>query len=339
MPARLFDPEVDRRQARLPQNVRQALLADTRRFNIVGTSGWIGRTTAALLYEALGSEVFAQRVACFGSRANVVDLGEGISISQRPLADLAKQESRPTLLFNLAFLTMDKIAGMDAAEYVRANRALSRTVLAALEPIGVDRLFVASSGAAAFADDVKAKSDLRLYGRLKRDDESIFADWALAAPKRRRIVVTHIYSVSGPWINKHAIYALASFILDALDGRPIEVRAPMRVWRSYVAVRELMSLVLAMLLAEGGEPVTRFDTGGEALELGDVGAKVVEVVGGEVRRCPITNSMDNRFVGDGAPYAMLLGRYGIPDIPLVDQIVETAAYLARQNAIDRTSNA
>ncbi|MDP1735915.1 MAG: NAD-dependent epimerase/dehydratase family protein [Caulobacter sp.] len=332
-----FDPEIDRKHARLAQGVRQTLLADTRRINIVGASGWIGRTTAALLYEALGAEAFSRRVACFGSRAGVLDLDEGLSIPQRPLAEIAEQEQSPTLLFNLAFLTMDKIAGMAAAEYVRANQALSETIISALEPIGVDRLFVASSGAAAFADDAQAASDLRLYGGLKRDDESAFASWALAAPEARRTVIARIYSVSGPWINKHEVYALANFILDSLDGRPVEVRAPMRVWRSYVAVREVVSLVLAALLANDAEPVTRFDTGGEPLELGDVGAKVVEVIGGEVRRAPITGPTDNRYVGDDASYARLLGRYGISHLPLVDQIAETAAYLARQNAVERVA--
>lgn len=333
-----FDPEADRKHALLAQSVCQALLADTRRINIVGVSGWIGRTTVALLHEALGPEVFARRVVCFGSRTGVVDLDEGMSISQRPLAEVAEQECRPTLLFHLAFLTMDKIAEMDAAEYVRANRALSETILAALEPIGVDRLFVASSGAAAFADDVQAASDLRLYGGLKRDDERAFANWALTAPEARRTVIARIFSVSGPWINKHEVYALANFILDALDSRPVDVRAPMRVWRSYVAVRELVSLVLAALLSEDGEPVMRFDTGGEALELGDVGARVVEAIGGAVLRRPVTNPTDNRYVGDDARYAMLLGRYGISHLPLVDQIVETAAYLARRNAGERALN-
>ena len=329
-----FDPESDRRHARLAPGVRQALLADDRRLNIVGTSGWIGRTAASLLYEALGPEGFAERVLCFGSKATAIDLGQGISIPQRPLATLAGQERRPTVLFNLAFLTMDKISGLAAADYVRANRALSSTVLAALEPIGVDRLFVASSGAAAFADDTQAKPDLRLYGGLKRDDETVFADWATAAPDRRRTVVARIYSVSGPWINKHDVYALASFIHDALNGRPVEVRAPMRVYRSYVAVRELVSLVLAMLLAEDAPPVTRFDTGGEALELGVVGARVAEAIGGAARRCPVENPIENRYVGDGPAYQRLLEDHGVPHLPLIDQIVETAAYLARQRAVE-----
>lgn len=329
-----FDPDIDRERARLSEFVRQDLLVDTRRLNIVGTSGWIGRTTVSLLHEALGPRAFSERVACFGSTAAVFDLGEGIFIPQRPLSEISEQSCRPTLLLNFAFLTMDKIAGMNAAEYVDANRALSAAVLAALEPIGVDCLFIASSGAAAFADDALASPELRLYGGLKRDDESLFADWALASPDIRRVVIARIFSLSGPWINKHHVYALASFIHEALDGLPVIVRAPMRVWRSYVAARELVSLALAMLLAEDATPVARFDTGGEAMELHDVAVAVAKVIGGEAQRSPITSQVDNRYVGDGASYAKLLDRHGIGHLPLADQIAETAAYLARRRRGD-----
>lgn len=332
-----FDPEIDRIHARLAPDVRRALRSDALRINIVGTSGWIGRTTVALIHEALGPERFAQSVACFGSRAGLVEIENGLSVHQRPLSDLAAQDCRPTLMFDLAFITMDKIGQMDSAAYVSANEAISDTVLAALDSIGVDRLFVASSGAAAYADDIEARAELRLYGGLKRADERRFSKWALAAPQRRRTVIARIFSVSGPWINKHEVYALANFILAALSGRPVKVRAPMRVWRSYVAVRELVSLVLAALLAEDEAPVVCFDTGGEALELGAVAARVVEAIGGELSRCPITNLNDNRYVGNTDAYARLLDRYGITHLSLAGQIVETAAYLARQVAIERAS--
>jgi nucleoside-diphosphate-sugar epimerase len=217
---------------------------------------------------------------------------------------------------------------MDPETYAAANRALSGQVLDALAPIGADRLFVASSGAAAFADDPGAADDLRLYGALKREDESLFAAWAEALPDRRRAAVARIYSVSGPYINKHQAYALANFILDALAGRPIEVRAPMRVLRSYVAVRELLSLALALLLEEAGPTAARFDTGGEALELGAVAQAVAGVLGGEVVRRSVTEARENRYVGDDLAWRALLARHGIAHLTLQDQIRETAAYLS-----------
>jgi len=172
-----------------------------------------------------------------------------------------------------------------------------------------------------------ASEDLRLYGALKRDDEDIFAAWAAEDPARRA-VVTRIYSLSGPFINKPDVYALASFINAALGGEPIVVRAPMHVLRSYVAIRELMSLVVVQLLSEGGEQVRRYDSGGDVLELAEVAALVARVLGGEVRRAEITRDQPNRYVGAPEPYARMLSEAGIAPVVLEQQIAETAITLA-----------
>ncbi len=325
-----FDPEIDRRRMRLSPGARAALRGDRRRIAVVGARGWIGKTLLALLDEALDPADFADRVVCFGSAEGQVELEGGPSVSQRPLSALGELPSRPTLLFHLAFLTKDKVAGIAEADYIAANRALSETVHDALGSIGVDRLFVASSGAAAFADDAEAAADLRLYGRLKREDEDLFTAWARAAPTQRRAAIGRIYNVSGPYINKHDTYALASFILDALAGRPIEVRAPMRVLRGHVPVREVISFVVMSLLGAAGDPELRFDTGGEALELGDVAHRVAGMFDVEILRRPITEARDNRYVGNEQAWKKLLADVGMTPEPLSEQIAETAAFLARQ---------
>jgi UDP-glucuronate decarboxylase len=294
---------------------------------VVGAGGWIGRVLLRSLHSALGVDAFSERVFAFGSSKRMIDLGDAISIAQRPLDELACLHPQPTALFHLAFLTKDKVAFIDHDEYRETNRALSSTVLEALSAIGVDRLFVASSGAAAFADDPSANEDLRIYGALKREDEDRFVAWA-EADTERRAVVTRIYNLTGPFINKHETYALASFIIDALSGRPISVRAPMQVVRSYVAIRELVSLVLCQLLGSGGVPVCRYDSGGEVLELREVAAEVARVLGGTVVRAPITESVDNNYTGDAETYASLLEAAGIAPVPLDQQILDTAITIA-----------
>ena len=319
----------------IAQPVLSALLSDDRRIVISGARGWIGRTMVELLQRALGAEGLSQRVALFGSAAAPIALDTGHTVVQRPLADLPLLDRRPTMLFHLAFMTMDKVAGMAPDAYAAANRALSRQVLDALDPIGVDRLFVASAGAAAFADDATAAAALRLYGGLKREDEDMFAAWAQAAPSERRAAIARIYSVSGPWMNKHQTYALADFILTALANRPIEVRAPTPVLRSYVAVRELVSVVLAVLLSAREAPVLRFDTGGEALELGQVADAVARSLGGKVLNRRITQAGESRYVGDDHAWQALLRRHGIDHLGMSQQIVETAAWLMRGAAAVR----
>jgi len=306
-----------------------ALEADGRRIVIVGAGGWIGRAAMRGLHTALGGEAFAARVLAFGSSARTIDLFDGIFVEQHPLSALAELPRQQTLLFHLAFLTKDKVAAMDRDEYCAANRALSTAVYRALDPIGVDRVFVASSGAAAYADDPEASDDLRLYGALKKEDEDRFAGWA-EADITRRAIITRIYSLSGPYINKHNTYALASFIVDALTDRPIAVRAPMRVLRSYVAIRELVSLVLVQSLRRSGGSVFRYDSGGLPFELAEVAAEVAIQLGGSVERALVSVTNDNVYTGSSEPYASMLKAAGIPAMPLAQQIRETAVTLVNR---------
>jgi len=325
-----FACDLDRKKGQFAPPALSLLRSDARRIVIVGARGWIGSTLLEFLCAALPADEFARRVACFGSTEAEIVLADGTRVVQQALEGLGTLPAAPTVLFHLAFLTKDKVADMDAAAYCAANRALSQTVFAALDRIGVDRLFVASSGAAAFADDPGSASDLRLYGALKCEDEERFSGWARERATTCRAAIGRIYSVSGPWMNKHETYALASFILDALAGRPITVLAPRRVLRSYVAVRELLSVVVAMLLCADGPTVQSFATGGETIELGDVAAMVARVCGGTVLRRPVTEPDENRYAGDAAAWAALLAHHGITHLPLEGQVAETAAWLARK---------
>jgi hypothetical protein len=134
--------------------------------------------------------------------------------------------------------------------------------------------------------------------------------------------------VSGPYINKPEHYALAAFILDALAGRPVVVKAPHRVERGMVAIRELMSVVFAELLA-APDGVVRFDSGGAGRELGDIAAEVAQVLAapGAVRAA-ITATRIDRYLGDEAAWDALCRRHGIARLAMADQIRETAEFLA-----------
>lgn len=320
--------DFDRVHARLAAPVRALVRADHRRIVIVGARGWIGRVALDLLAEALGAQ-FAERVVAVGSAPATIVLDAETTVPQLALTDLNSLEFRPTLLLHLAFLTKDKVGDMTADDYTARNRAIAATVFGATSTIGVDRLFIASSGAAASADDTAAAADVRLYGGLKREDEATAAVWAEGAPGRR-VAIGRIYSLSGPHINKPETYALASFILDALAKRPIIVRAQMQVYRSYIAIRELLSVVIGELLGEAVAPVVRFDTGGEPCELAQVADTVSRIVGGRVERASISISAQNRYVGDPLNWATLTCRQGVEAVPLDQQVAETAAWLRRE---------
>lgn len=306
----------------LEPHVAEAMRTSQARIVIAGAGGWIGLATLDLLMQALG-DTFATRVHAFGSTARTLTLRDGTTIQQYPLADLAALEPAPTILLHLAFLTKDRAEAMDEQSYRTANRAIDDLVLGALDRVGAQSVFIASSGAAASTNPAPA---MQLYGSLKREQEHRFADWAEQAHKQA--VIARLFNLSGPYINKQRSYALAALILDALGGGPIRIRASYRVVRSYVAIRELMSLVFALLL-EGRLRVTRFDSGGDALEMQAIaGAIAGQLDHVAIDRPPLDPDTVEDYTGDGDAYRALLARHRISSVPFAQQVTETIDYLS-----------
>ena len=303
----------------LSDEVAEVLRQSRQRIVITGAGGWLGLATLELLRNCLDAGL-SQRVHCYGSRARTLVLTDGTAVEQRPLAELSSLPQESTLLLHLAFLTKDRAEAMDEAEYVIANRALSGQVLEALDPIGAEAVFVASSGAASFADDPATSAAMRLYGTLKKEDEEAFAAWAVKSGTQA--VIGRIYNISGPHMNKPGNYALASFILAGLSGGPIKVQAPYPVVRGYVAIRELMSLVFALLLNENTR-VVRFDSGGSAMELEQVAQEVGRALGTAVQRAALVKNDANIYAGDAASYQRLLMRNGVAEVSFAEQVIET----------------
>ena len=114
---------------------------------------------------------------------------------------------------------------MDEPAYRAANRAIDDLVLDALDRHR--RARPSSSPPRAPPLRANPAPAMQLYGSLKREQEERFAEWA-DRNHRRRAVIARLFNLSGPYINKHGSYALAAFILDALAGGPIRIRAPHR---------------------------------------------------------------------------------------------------------------
>ena len=306
----------------------ERLTAGAKRVVVTGAGGWLGMATLEMLAALLG-EAFADQVVCFGGRPRRLALRGGVEALQHGLDGIADLPPAPSLVLHLSFITQGPAMTLSAADYVAANRALSQQVRDALVPIGAKAVFYASSGAAALADPAGGPQSKQLYGWLKQQDEAAFADWADA--EGRGALIGRVFNLSGPYINRRSTYALASFIGDALAGRPIEVRAAAPVWRSYVAIADLMSVVLAWL-AGPAEGVTRFESAGaETLEAGEIARRVGAVLapGAEVHRPRFDpEAPADRYVGEGAAYDALRRAAGVGQTSFDEQIRTTAAYLA-----------
>jgi nucleoside-diphosphate-sugar epimerase len=312
---------------RLTGNGATALKAGDQRVVLVGAGGWLGLATLELLHRLFGPKAFADRVVAFGSNVRTLELRGGLRVAQRPLSELANLPSAPSLVLHLAFLTQEKAKVMSEEAYVAANRVISSQVLDALEVIGGAGVFVPSSGAVYKVDDPTAEASMRLYGRLKLEDEAAFSAWADARGKRA--VVARVFNLSGPYINKQSSYALACFINDALVGRPVEIKATRPVYRSYVAISELMSVVFGVL-TDGRAGSIRFDTAGDhEYEMGDIAGAVIEALGAKVGilRPGLMQSKADRYVGEGSTYLRLRRRAAAAEVGFPLQISEVAEFI------------
>jgi nucleoside-diphosphate-sugar epimerase len=298
------------------------------RIIVTGAGGWIGMATLELLSELLG-EAFDERVVGFGASERPLHLRGGRSLTQRPLEALAHLPAAPSIVLHLAFLAQEKATMMSAGAYTATNWAISLRVLSALELVGAKALFLASSGAVHLSEDSRAPESERLYGRMKLEDEERFGGWAQEAGAW--LAIGRVFNLSGPYMNKRSGYALGSFIADAQAGRPIAITSARRVYRSYVSVEALMSVVLGVL-TEPKPTIELFDTAGEsAPELAGLANTVIDVLNPRlgVRRPELTPDAPDRYVGDGARFAALCERYHVPRLTLAEQVRHTADYMAK----------
>jgi UDP-glucuronate decarboxylase len=310
----------------LPPTLASQLQASRWRVIVTGASGWLGRAALELLAHGLGPD-WHGRVEAFGSRPRRLTLRDGSEIEQRPLSELGALPPRPSLLLHFACLTREKVADMSPDDYVGTNREITRAVLDAATHAGIERAFVTSSGAVHAALEAPMSPDpTLLYGRLKLEDEAMFAAFANAVPQRRALVV-RLFNLSGPYINKP--YALSSFIEQATAGR-IGVQACGPVIRSYTGVANLMAVGLGHLLCDEAEPFLCIETAGEhEVEMAALAEAVRAVVNpsATIARAPADGRPADRYVGDASAYRALMQQHGVTEDSLARQIADTADYL------------
>lgn len=313
----------------LPPPIADAFRESPWRVLVTGASGWLGQATLELLANTLG-DGWHRRVVAFGSQPRQWTLRDGIVVQQQALAELPGLPVVPSLLLHFAYLTREKASAMSADAYTATNRTLSELAANGGARVGVERVFVTSSGAihaALMAPD--DPSPALLYGKLKLEDETRFRSFAAAAPQRRAIVA-RLFNLSGPYINKLDSYALSSFIQQARSGH-ISIRANHPVIRSYTSVHNLLSVAFGELLANDADTFNCFETeGDQTVEMAELADAVRQVVNPAARisRGGIDDYPVDRYVGAGQTYRQLLAQHGIEAHSLARQIADTADYLA-----------
>jgi len=296
----------------------------TRRFAVTGATGWLGHAVLEVLADALGPEAFAERVAAFASRERTLTLSGGTPVLVRPLRDLPSCPH--DVLVHMAFLTGAYVAKLGVERFTAENVDITTRVLAAIEAQRPEVVCYSSSGAVY---GVGGTGELALdpYAELKRLDERALR--GATAGIGARLVVARVFNVAGPGARDPG-YALVDMIGQAQAGGPLRIRAARPVRRAYIDVADLASVLVAAACDAAGPRETVFDTGGEVVEMADLAARIVAVLGAPIaieREAWDPSAPADHYVGDPVACDALFARFGLARHTLDEQIRRTAEFI------------
>lgn len=297
----------------------------TSRFVVTGPSGWIGSAMLDALTRALGGPLCG-RVAAFGSQARKLDLASGERLDVRPLDTITPDDVAGAHVIHLAYLTKEKAEQLGEPVFTATNDAIDDALLAAISAAAPASLFVASSGAAALAEQGK---DRHPYGLAKLRQEARFLDWAAASGVPT--IAGRIFNLAGPHINKPRSYAISDFAIQARETGEIAIKANVPVFRSYLHVEDLCALILGAARQGLGREQPIDLCGAEVVEMADIAAHVATALPHppHVRREAVNHGKPSLYLGDPTHAKVLAMELGIELTPFAVQVADTIAWLCR----------
>ena len=295
---------------------------------LTSASGWFGRTALHVYEQEHGPEALRREVIPFASRERWVDFDSPHGPVKACPLEAITEVSNPRGLLHLAFLTRDKVEGLGHERYVASNRAITARVAELLQAWPSMPVVTTSSGAAAALDGQPPDLAGDPYATLKQEEEALLERQSAT----RLAVVFRVYAASGRFMTRPQKFALGDFILQALRGQPVQVKAPHAVWRSYVSVEQLMQLSWRLLRGPEGPAGTgfhRLDACGKTVELAELAAGVATALGVRLAPHTISSAASDHYGGAGEAFEALLRRHGLTPRSLREQIADTSSGLRR----------
>ena len=295
---------------------------------VTGATGWFGRTALHELQQWLGPEAFSRRVRPFASRSRTIvstGFADGVErpIPVAPLAELPELAASEPIeaLLHTAFLTREYVERVGVETYISVNRGITDLVGRSLEASPSARAVVISSGAAAALDAVVCLEEYLHadpYGVLKSEEERHLSEIA-------DTLVLRAYAVSGRFLRDPAQFALGDFLLRALGGQAIVIKAPMPVIRGYGHAGDMVNLAFRWLWSEHLPPTQPIASVSQEVEL----LVLANQISSLYNLPPVSSTIDptlppNLYSEDPTLYINLLHSLGIESRTLDEQIFDTA---------------
>jgi nucleoside-diphosphate-sugar epimerase len=300
-------------------------------FVVTGATGWFGRTALHELQQLLGPESFFRRVRAFASRSRTIPstgFADGVErpIPVAPLAELPELAAREPIeaLLHTAFLTREYVERVGVETYISVNRGITDLVCRSLEAAPSARAVVISSGAAAALDHVACLEEhlhADPYGVLKSEEERRLSEIA-------DTLVLRAYAVSGRFIRDPEQVALGDFLLRALAGLPIVIKAPMPVFRGYGHAGDMVNLAFRWLWSEHLPPALPIPAVSQEVELLELASLISSLYDLPPVSCAFNYSLPaNRYTADPVCYLTILHSLGLVPRSLEEQIFDSVCGL------------
>ncbi len=300
---------------------------------VTGATGWFGRTALHELQRLMSPETFSCRVRAFASRSHTMastGFTDGIErtipvVSLQDLPGIAAGEPIGALL-HTAFLTREHVERVGVDTYINVNRGITDLVCRSLEASPSARAVVISSGAAAALDaapDLEEHLHADPYGVLKWGEERRLGEIA-------KTLVLRAYALSGRFMRNPEQFALGDFLLRAMRGLPIEIRAPMPVVRGYGHAGDIVRFAFCWMWSESPPPPHPIAAVSHEVELLEMARLISRLYDLPPPSFDIDPGLSpQRYTADPAPFLNALHLFALVPGSLEEQIFDTALGLQR----------
>lgn len=274
---------------------------------ILGSSGWFGSSAMNLVGKT--NSIIMLR----NSSGNlVINNGRLSQVSPRFKSCV---DFEPTIVFDCAFLTRDKVSILGTEKYVQQNNLLIEQALSLQAQNSVERFIAISSGAAVphlgsgtfdLENDpygaLKAKYEIELMGSNHKLKENV--------------VLLRAWSMSGRYAKNWSMYAFFDLIRQSRTSE-MNILADSLVFRRYADVEDLLRLGLESKTGE-----IPIDSGGPLLEIEELAYTIRKVL--DSKAVIIRNSHpigEDHYHSDGQSWDRAVAESGIETKSIRDQIL------------------
>jgi nucleoside-diphosphate-sugar epimerase len=303
------------------------------RLLVNGASGWLGKNISISLSEIFGDN-FGSHILLTGSRDSTTQLGDHCELNIRQWSRPLVAAFAPTHVVQLAFKTRDHVNEMSIDDYLKVNEEIIDRAIWMISLPSLRGFMHTSSGAALGVNAHEKYLDP--YGYLKKFEEHVYSDACKSQGKK--CLGLRVWSTTGRYIKTGGVFAIESFISQAISSKSIHVNSPGEVFRSYADANEIM---LAGLLGILTNKQGIFNSGGTEVEIGELARQIAAMSPtndvGVVRSSALIRSPDV-YTSIEPSIEQILKDHDLHYSSLQEQIKNTMEYLIWQNEANRPTS-